>query len=210
MTFKVDQLKSAVSQGLAMTNLFRVLLPPIDAVSGPYQLNVLCKTASMPGRQILTNERQYGAKRQKIAYGHATEDVNLTFHLLNNYGAKEYFENWMNQVFDFERGEAYFKKEYEKDIAIQQLKKDVIFDLSFQVSDPFGLGLEITGDVVTPDQIAYTCKLLNAFPTTMNAIEFSNEPGQIGEISVSLSYTDWEADYGFSVDRALDDVIPGV
>jgi hypothetical protein len=209
MTFRVDQLRSQIRQGIAFTNLFRVLLPAIDGVvTSGYSLNVLCKTAQMPGRQILTNERNYGMKRQKVAYGYAQEDVSLTFHLLSDYGVKEYFEAWMGQVVDFERGEVNYKKEYEKDVVIQQLKKDVIFDLNFDFDLP--LGLNLTGDIVTPDQIAYTCRLENAFPTTMNAIDFSNEANQIGELNVQLSYTTWKGEYGFSINRLTQGFLPNL
>ena len=209
MTFSVDQFRSTIRQGIAMNNLFRVLLPSIDASPvSPYQLNVLCKSVNMPGRQILTNERNYGMKRQKVAYGYAQEDVSMTFHVLNDYGVKEYFENWMGMTVNFERGEVNYKKEYEKDVIIQQLKKDVIFDLSFNFQLP--LGLELVGDVVTPDQIAYTCRLENAFPTTMNAIEFNNESNGTVELNVQLSYTDWTGETGFSLSKLTGGAFPSL
>ena len=42
-------------------------------------------------------------------------------------------------------------------------------------------------------QVEYTCILEKAFPTSMSAIEFSNEPGGMVELTVQLSYKDWRS-----------------
>tara|TARA_S200000501_G_scaffold361217_1_gene389213 strand:+ start:290 stop:970 length:681 start_codon:yes stop_codon:yes gene_type:complete len=219
MTFSVDQFRSQIRQGIAQTSLFRVLLPSLK--SGPfggspssYALNVICKAANMPGRQMLTTERQYSMHREKITYGFAQEDVSLTFYVLQDYGIKQYFEEWQSLQVNI-RGDGAsepaptvnYKKEYVKDVKIQQLKKDVIFDLSFNFQGP--LGLELVGDIVTPDQIAYTCLLEDAFPTTMNAIEFSNEGG-LAELNVQLSYTNWQGAPGFSLSSLTGGLIPSI
>ena len=219
MTFSVDQFRSQIRQGISQTSLWRVLLPSLK--SGPFggspssfALNVICKAANMPGRQMLTQDRQYGMHREKITYGFAQEDVSLTFYVLQDYGIKQYFDEWMGKQINF-RGDGAnepaptinYKKEYVKDIKIQQLKKDVIFDLSFNFQGP--LGLELVGDIVTPDQIAYTCLLEDAFPTTMNAIEFSNEGG-LAELNVQISYTTWQGVQGFSLSSLTGGLIPSI
>lgn len=188
----IDTFKSEVFQGIAMNNLFRVLLPSIPGSSGR-QLNLLCKTTGMPGRQILTTERRIGLQSQKIAYGYAVDDVSMTFHLLNDYGVKNYFDNWANMIVNNDTLEVNYKKEYTHDVIIQQLRKDAILDLGFNFNiGPFNIG----GDIVTPDQIAYTCVLQDAFPTTIGAQEFSNEQGGTSELTVQLSYTNWNSRSG--------------
>ena len=79
--------------------------------------------------------------------------------------------------------------------------------MSFNFQGP--LGLELVGDIVTPDQIAYTCLLEDAFPTTMNAIEFSNEGG-LAELNVQLSYTNWQGAPGFSLSSLTGGLIPSI
>ena len=172
--------------------MFRVLLPSLPGSSGR-QLNLLCKTTNMPGRQILTTERKIGIQSQKVAYGYAIDDVSMTFHLLNDYGVKNYFDNWMNMAVNNETLEVNYKKEYCQDIIIQQLRKDIIMDLGFNFNiGPFNIG----GDVIGPDQIAYTCVLQDAFPTSMAAQEFNNEQGGTSELTVQLSYTNWNSRSG--------------
>lgn len=192
MAYSVDTFKSELRQGIAMNNVWRVLLPSLPGSSGR-QLNLLCKTANMPGRQILTNDRQYGMKMQKVAYGYAVDDVTLSFHLLNDYGVKNYFDNWTAMAIDQENQETSYKKEYCFDVVIQQLRKDAILDLGFSFS--FG-PININGDIITPDQISYTCVLEDAFPTTMNAQEFTNDQGGQSELSVQLSYSNWKSRSG--------------
>lgn len=192
MAYSVDTFKSELRQGIAMNNVWRVLLPSLPGSSGR-QLNLLCKTANMPGRQILTNDRQYGMKMQKVAYGYAVDDVSLSFHLLNDYGVKNYFDNWAAMAINQENQETSYKKEYCFDVVIQQLRKDAILDLGFSFS--FG-PINISGDIITPDQISYTCVLEDAFPTTMNAQEFTNDQGGQSELSVQLSYSNWKSRSG--------------
>jgi len=192
MAYSVDTFKSEIRQGIAMNNVWRVLLPSLPGSSGR-QLNILCKAANMPGRQILTADRQYGMKMQKVAYGYAVDDVTLTFHLLNDYGVKNYFDNWMNMTVNQDNQEAAYKKEYSFDVIVQQLRKDAILDLGFSFS--FG-PIDIRGDIITPDQISYTCVLEDAFPTTMNAQEFTNDQGGQSELSVQLSYSNWKSRSG--------------
>ena len=92
-----------------------------------------------------------------------------------------------------ENQETSYKKEYCFDVVIQQLRKDAILDLGFSFS--FG-PINVSGDIITPDQISYTCVLEDAFPTSMNAQEFTNDQGGQSELSVQLSYSNWKSRSG--------------
>ena len=43
MSFSVDELKGAISRGIASPNLFRVYLPALPGIVSTRQLNLLCK-----------------------------------------------------------------------------------------------------------------------------------------------------------------------
>ena len=193
MGLSVDTFKANIRQGMAMTNLYRVILPSLPGANAT-QINTLCKAVNMPGRQILTTERTMGMRTQKVGYGYASDDVNLTFHLLQDYGVKTYFDTWQKLVINQDDQRANYKKEYAYDVIVQQLRKDAILDLGFNISIPF-LG-DIGADIITPDQVSFTCILEDAFPTTVNAIEFSNDADQMGELGVQLSYTNWREKEG--------------
>lgn len=171
----IDGLKAYVNSknGFARTNAWQVVLPQLIGFDiATEELNVLCKDVNLPGRQIATNERVVGMKATKQAYAFLQDDVSMTFHLLNDYRIKEYFEHWMNIIID--QDDAYtlaYPDEYSGDIAISQLRKGNINSVD--------------------DTIVYTCVLENAFPTTMNAINLNNEQAGIVELNVQLSYRNW-------------------
>lgn len=173
MAYGIDDLKSLIAEqnGLASANQYRVLLPTLpNTTITPQQLNILCKSASLPGRQLMTNERQVGALGEKMAYGYAIEDVSLTFHVTNKFDLKKYFDKWQQLVFNQDTYELGFKRGpngYGKTVEIQQYTRKKA-------------GL--------PN---YTVILEDAFPTTVNAIELSNELDGLIELNVQLSYTNW-------------------
>ena len=95
----INEIKALASRkgGFAQSSQFLVKLPDIGFYN-TRDLNILCKTISLPGRQILTNDRIIGVKQTKVAYGFAAGPVSMTFQVLNDYGVKEYFELWQNKI----------------------------------------------------------------------------------------------------------------
>ena len=213
MTFRIDDFKSQVgaSGGFAMGNLFKVFLPPLTGDAR--EMNVLCKAASLPGRQILSTEKQIGLQTTKIAYGYAVGDIQLNFHVMNDYKVRNYFETWQNLAVNQDTLEVGYFNDYTHPVVIQQIKKGVSFPLKKKkIFDSGKLPSSIAGrlprlgpldlaqgeidlNALTGDSIAYTCILDKAYPTTMNAIELSDE-GQLLELSVQLSYKNWRSKPG--------------
>ena len=213
MTFRIDDFKSQVSSsgGFAMGNMFKVFLPPLTGDAR--EMNLLCKAASMPGRQILSTEKQIGLQTTKVAYGYAVEDVSLTFHVMNDYKVRNYFEIWQNLAVNQDTKEVGYFNDYTHPVVIQQIKKGVSFPLKKKkIFDSGKLPSSIAGrlprlgpldlaqgevdlNAITGDDIAYTCILDKAYPTTMNAIELSDE-GQLLELNIQLSYKNWKSEVG--------------
>ena len=200
MTYSIDDLKGEFGTGLAKTSLWRVFLPSVGGAFGitTRRLNVLCKNAQLPGRQILTNERIVGMKQHKLAYTYATDDVSLTFHVPNDYDIKQYFEFWESKIINFNTKELNYPDEYGFEVRVQQLSmpKNVIGQAERILSSGV---LSNSAEFASlqkrleDSKVEYTCILEKAFPTTMNAIEFSNEPGGMVELNVQLSYKDWRS-----------------
>jgi len=217
MVQSIDQFKSLISnkQGVARSNLFRVNLPSLPGARSE-ELNILCKDVQLPGRQILTNERQIGMQNVKVPYGYAVQDVSMTFHVLNDYGVKEYFETWQNLAVNQNRYEVGYQKGlggYARDITIEQFRKVERLPRRFtqelrqdtglkqflpRLSD-FELARDIFGvqDQIS-DLVVYKCKLIDAYPTSLNAIQLNNELDGIVEVNVGISYTNWETPFVLS------------
>lgn len=234
MSYSVEQFKALLSKerGLASANMYKVTLPslankrklngiPITGYSSE-ALNILCKATAVPGRQIITLDRQIGMTNTKVAYGYAVTDVNLTFMCTNSYLIRKYFEDWQELAISNTQGlqhhSGYFD-DYTQDIKIAQIRKAESFavknfDLGFDVNLPPVVrdalptigGVDL-GDLsegrfdialVSKKNVVYECLLQNAFPTSLTEIAMSNELDQISEFSVSLSYKNW---YNISPDK---------
>lgn len=212
----IDELKGMASSklGFARTNNFMVELPPLsgsgsifgsipgislpdpsafipsvpgltgNSQPGTRELNVLCKNASLPGKQFTTMERRIGMQTEKVGYGYAVDDVSLTFYMLNDYGVRNYFEKWASLIVNEETLEVGYKRDYAKPVKIHQLRKPQIG--ASLGAGPISINLGLGGGTV------YSVELEDAFPTTFNAIEFSNDMDGLIEFTVQLSYTNWK------------------
>lgn len=208
MATSIEELKGLVNTklGLAMSNNFLVQIPssqglnipgiggfsgvplPIPGFNGgestSREIDLLCKNAELPGKQILTTDRILGMTRERVAYGYAVPDVTLQFYLLNDYGIKRFFDNWKDSIVNEETGEVGYKKGtggYAKDVTLHQLRKPI---LNKQLSvGPINLQLGLGGDFV------YSVVLEDAFPTSIQSIALSNDLDAVAELSVSISYT---------------------
>jgi hypothetical protein len=202
MANSIEDIKALANTklGFARSNKFLITLPSvgvgggllsgiIGAFSGmgggasPRELNILCSNTSMPAKQILTNDRRIGMEYQKVAYGYAVDDVNMTFYLMNDYGVKDYFDSWRSTILD-ETGQASnYKNEYAKTVTIHQLRQP-LKGFSKQVG-PIRFNAGIGGGSV------YSVDLLDAFPIASSAVELNNELDGLLQLSVTFAYTNW-------------------
>jgi len=154
--------------------------------SNPKDMNILCTRVNLPGKQILTTERNIGQYREKIAYGFAQDDINMSFYLLNDYGAKRYFDAWRDRILNEETSEVRYKNEYAaQSVKIHQLRKPI--GRLRQNAGPVSLNVDIGQGSV------YSIELIEAFPTSISTIDFSNELDGLLEVTVQLSYTRWQS-----------------
>ena len=206
----IEQLKAAASkaQGFASPNLFAVTLPPFAGMSGN-DLNLICKATELPGRQIMTQEQTIGTVMRKVASGYATVDINLTFYVLNDHKITKYFDEWQKKCHnpDERSYKVQYYVDYVKDIEIAQLQKGYSFSLfKKQLGFLSNLNDSIRARIFDDVNLAQgeydfsfgkdavpirKVKLLEAFPTTVNAIQLGNDQEGITELTVQLSYKDW-------------------
>jgi len=202
MANSIEDIKALMNTklGFARSNKFLVTLPTvgvgggllngiIGAFSGmgggasPRELNILCSNATMPAKQVLTNDRRIGMEFQKVAYGYVVDDVGMTFYLMNDYGIKDYFDSWRSTILD-EFGQASnYKNEYAKTVTIHQLRQP-LKGFSKQVG-PIRFNAGLGGGSV------YSVDLLEAFPIASSAIELNNELDGLVQLSVTFAYTNW-------------------
>ena len=185
----IEDLKATISKkgGLARSNRFNVIFTPpkqsllnlnpetiiSSAISGnfsarnlindPRDINVLCTSVALPGRQISTLDYQAEKQTIKIPYGELHDDVTCTFLLTNDYYMKTVFDSWVGSIVDMDQYSVAYKRDITTDVIIQQLDE--------QNTPIYGVRLE------------------GAFPTTIADIELSNDnENAVQSLSVSFSY----------------------
>ena len=189
MAGSISEIKSSITfgGGLARTNKFLVTLPSLGTGGivgflGARNMNVLCRTAQLPGKQILTHEKRIGMKFEKVAYGYAVDDVTLTFLETATLPVRRYFDTWRELTVGEDTQRAKYKTEYQKRILIHQLAQPVPI-AALPIANRIPADVQVT---------TYAVELINAFPTTVTPIDFTNELDGFAETTVSISYTNWK------------------
>lgn len=173
-TKKIDLLNTDLSSllGNAARSVIQTgELPSIKSFfEDPRDAYLFCESASLPGRQVATNDFYTGMKNIKKPYAYMNDDVTLTFNLTNDYYMYNYFKTWIDSIFPYKgdtRAVAY-KRDYATDLVIQQLGNN---------------------DWVPVKSIV----LKNAYPVTMSSVNLSNaSENQVVQISITFTYDDWE------------------
>ena len=128
---------------------------------------------------------------------------------MNDMKVKNYFEDWQELAVNRENYEVGYFNDYTHPVIIQHIKKGVGFPVKKKkLFDSGKLPSSIAGrlprlgpldlaqgefdlDFITGDKITYTCVLDKAYPTSLQAIELTNDADSILEVTVQLSYKDW-------------------
>ena len=192
----INELKGVVNggKGFASPSQYMVEFPQIPGSNlGARERNVLCRTTRLPGRQILTASREVGLMKQNVAVGYAKDDITMSFHVLNDYKTKDYFDKWQELIVDQRTQQIRYANEYKKTVKIYQLQKGKAFDIGGASFSVFGIGINLDFDVRTSANVIYGVELEGAFPITVNGIDLADgSTDQTIEVSVSLSYKNWK------------------
>ena len=191
----IEELKGLIGtkSGPARSNLFTVQLPQIPGTDMTMrEINLVCRDVNLPGRQIASMEKNIGGLTSKIAYAQMSEDISLTFLVMNDYGIRKYFEAWQKLAVNPDTLEIGSKDSYAKSVIVKQMAKQ--YDISVK-----SLPINIINEqqILSPDfdiskeRAIYECELINAYPTTMNSINLNNEANGLVELNIQLSYDRW-------------------
>ena len=180
-----------IGQGGFLSGFLSNFLPPLPSIPGildtgapsTREMNLLCSSVTLPGKQVMTTERRFGMKFEKVGYSYAVDDISMTFYCMNDYGIKKYLDSWVSTIINEETGEIAYKTDYAKTIKIHQLRKPLIgFSKNL---GPLRGSLQLGGGSV------YTVELIDAFPTTIQSIDLNNELDGLVQITTQISYTRW-------------------
>ena len=204
----IEQLKGVISSkgGVARSNLFKVVLPSRFGQQ-TRDVNLICSSLQVPGRQTLSRPKTIGLINEEMAYGFLNSEVTMQFLCLNDYGIRQYFENWQGTAVNQQTYELGYSNEYKEQITIHQLKKGFNspvnkflnkipkvgpFDLRPQVTNLLGDTVDDFAGGLFGGPTVYTAKLFGAFPKTVNSLELNNELDGLVQLSVTFVFTNWE------------------
>jgi hypothetical protein len=183
--FSIDGFRGVLAKqgGLAPSNKYRVELPPLNELKkanstieeneyvSSFDMNYLCTTTQLPGKQLNVLSREIGIGTKSIANGQVFAPINLTFYLTEEYEIRKYFQYWMECVVSQKVGEpmyAGYYKNYVLPVKMYQMNKGQLAD---GLKDLYGI------------------ELIDAFPTSMEMIQLNNQAQTAPlEMTVSLSY----------------------
>jgi len=147
---------------------------------------MLCTSVTLPGKRISTTPADHNHHLAKKPYSMATDEVNMTFLLTNDYYIKKYFDLWQELIIDSSGNhyKARYKHDYCANVEIQAL-----------------VGNE-------DSKIGYANILENAYPIQVSQIELGNTSDALMEITVTWEYDNWkmtEFEEGFQdkIDKVL-------
>lgn len=165
---QIDDLKGVIGKrkGFAQANKFSITFPEFSNLPSLKDIEFVCESAQLPGRQILTNDYAPSRQIEKRPNGYSNEDVNFIFNLTNDYYVRDVFSKWTNLVVNREEYSVGYKEDYATTIAIHQLDDQ--------------------------NRKIYTVELFDAFPVTMQSIDLANATTDVVQtISITMSYRDF-------------------
>lgn len=168
MARSIDELKATfASSGFAKPNRYRVILPE---TADSRELDIMCDSVVLPGKQILTTEENITMKTEYKGYGFGTEDVEISFILSNDFKAWDYLYDWQQKV-------------------IRNINSTVIYRVAYKNDYTYNVDIEQYDSQGTRNK---SVTLINAFVTSLNSIELGNaNENEIIRVSASLTYDNW-------------------
>lgn len=167
MSSSINDFKSVIlrNRGFAKANRFKVEITSVPGASGSARdLNFLCESVNIPGKQITTLDYDNGTHRPiKIPTGYIEDDVTMIFNLTNNYLVKRALDSWMQQIINANSYRLAYDAAYKRDIKISQLDEN--------------------------NAVVYTSILYAAYPITINSIDLdNNSESTISKATVVFTY----------------------
>jgi hypothetical protein len=123
MAFNINRIKAAIESGNgpAKENTYSVYIVPPAGVLGNFpQLQYLCDSAELPGRQMLSTPQVIYGTQRKMPYGAIYNDLALTFICTNSMAERKAFESWQSLIQDPTNNYMNYYDDYTGHITIQK------------------------------------------------------------------------------------------
>ena len=148
----LNTFKSTVANEIVSRARFEVTMSRIGYFIDA--LDFSCDEAEIPGLNLLTKESRTFGPEFKTAYQRAYDPVQLSFIIKNDFAARYFFEEWVDQINDFTNNISDYYDNYVSDITITQYGNYAI-------------------DGKDKDSVLYRAILKNAYPIRVDTMPLS-------------------------------------
>jgi hypothetical protein len=169
MPGSIQSFKSSFQTDLSRPSRFDVQIYP--KFGGSYSLLYRCESAQLPGKTLATTEQRTYGPIEKFPYLMTYSDVDLTFMVTDDMAQKVFFDRWFERINPTNTNNFGYKSDYVADIIITQ------YDVT--------------------NRPAYSVKLIDAYPVSMNQLDLDWSTDSYHKLSVTFAYTRWERDFSF-------------
>ena len=208
--FSLSSFQASVSKSaLARTNRFEIFISPpkTNFKKDDSELTSLfCEVSNLPPLNINVKPfKMYGPNHQRpVSSDYGGDGLSMTFHLDSNMRIKRFFDDWMESIVVRDSFNINYQANYATTILLKQLRPSsgpkiidtggvtvVTNNRDFNIDE----GL-VTNTLSNPsedkDDVMYEIELLEAFPRSMNIVEFNNSAqNQTQRLTVVFAYRYW-------------------
>ena len=174
--FSLSNFQAQVAtSALARTNRFEVIITPpkIAQRKDKSELaSLFCEVSNLPPLNINVKAfKIYGPNHQRpIGSDYGGDGLSMTFHLDSGMAIKRFFDDWMEGIVTRDTYNVNYQDNYATSILLKQLRPSE--------NDK--------------DDVMYEIELIEAFPRSMNIVEFNNSAqNQTQRLTVVFAYRYW-------------------
>lgn len=197
----ISELLSVIESG-ARKNKYRVTVSTLNGIDN--DINTLCHAASLPGRNLTPTEVTVKGRKAQLR-GETSYDGTweMTIYNTENMEARDYFINWMVEVHNTNMNPDGFLGNFSVNgVSLNQVASavnSISNRVNNFVSNPFGFGIAAPyqrdikiEQLDNKGKETYEMYLRGAFPTSVGAVDYDDQAGEISTTTITFAYTDIE------------------
>ena len=197
---------------LARTNRFEVIITPpkLNQKRDISELTSLfCEVSNLPPLNINVKPfKMYGPNHQRpVGSDYGGDGLSMTFHVDSKMSIKRFFDDWMESIVIRDSFNVSYQTNYVTTILLKQLRPSTQASNEYFTNDGgitritnnrnFNIDEGLANNTLAnpsqdKDDVMYEIELLEAFPRSMNIVEFNNSAqNQTQRLTVVFAYRYW-------------------
>jgi hypothetical protein len=170
--------------GVSKTSHFQLAIPLLPGLSTTFgghdrAMALRCEAAELPGRQLVSNDSKVYGPTYKTPYESSYQETTLTFLETRELFIRQFFESWMDSIFESRTNLLNYPSYYRTDVQLVQYD---MFSTKDIATSNGGFGTDATLDVIA------IWNLVQAFPTAVNQMPLAWSEDGFHRVSVTMAF----------------------